>query len=217
VVQGHATGEWRRTDTGSGRLLATETFDATGRLRQGRLRGTLMPGAVPVYHDQTRMGFAEPLPLINAENYALNPPCRPAVAPPLGGSSSGVSASYVPATYKNGPSAYIEMMLLRIRALLSQNTSLANYHGTLRFVVNLNATGGWQTEIYKAEGVNLEAARQILQVMRNLPRWEPAMVNGQAVACSVVVEFTNNGPSYRLSMKPQRDVVDTGFSSQSAR
>lgn len=220
VVKGHPTGEWRRTDTASGKLLATETFDDAGRFRQGRWRGSLIPGAAPVYQDQTRMSIAEPVVLANAESYALSPPCSPAIAPRLREGGSAANGNYVAAAYKNGSNAYGEMLWLRIRSMLnqpqSQNASLANYHGGLRFAVNLDATGGWQTEIYKAEGVNLEAARQILQIMRNLPRWNPALENGQTTASSVIIEYSAIAPTYRISVLPQRGLVDTGFGTQSA-
>ena len=214
VVNGHAAGQWQRTATDTGKLLATETFDTDGRLKQGRLLGPLLPGATATYRDDTRMGVAEDLWLVNAERYQLQPPCSQQQAAANRAKAAG---SFAPATYKDGFSGYWELLWIRIRPVLRQDTPLGRYHGVLRFTLNLDATGGWQTELFKTEGTDLEAARQLLQMMRNLPKWEPARLNGVAVPSSVRLEYRALAPSYSLGIMPQQGTVDTGFSAAPAR
>jgi hypothetical protein len=213
VVEGHATGEWHRTAVGSGKLMTTETFDAKGHFRQGRLVGMAMPGSEAVYRDESRMPIAEELALVNAEKYVLHPPCNSNLSPTKATNSS----NFVPATYKQGLPAYWEMIWIRLRPMLGNGSALGNYHGVLRFTVNLDATGNWQIELYKTEGVDLEAARQLLKILRVLPRWEPAQLAGAPVASSVEVEYQAIEPQYRLRFYPKRGTVDSGFSTPPTR
>jgi hypothetical protein len=210
VAQGHPVGTWHRTSANGQKVLITETFAADGTFKSGRLASGVVGSNFPdTYRDESRLSLAEQPAFTTAEKFQVLPPCRSATASTSG--ARAANSSFVPAVYKQGASAYWELVWIRLRPLLSEDNELARYNGVLQFKLNLDERGNWQPELYKAEGTNLEAARQLLRLMRLLPRWEPAHENGQPVASSVQIEYRALPPSYSLRFQPLRGTVGTGF------
>ncbi|MBJ6107861.1 hypothetical protein JAO73_02480 [Hymenobacter sp. BT523] len=200
VAGGRPLGVWKLSPNKNGRManwMITETYGPDGTVKAGMERTAA--GQTDRYHGASRVQFWAMAAFEAAERFQLQPPCQPRVV--------AVNTLFKPAFYRGGASAYWELLWSRLRPLIEDTrrngvSPLTEYRGVLSFRVRLDAHGNWQNEPSQPEGTNLEAARQLLNLMRNLPRWEPAHLDGVPVESTATVEYTAGLDRYSLMIRP---------------
>ncbi|WP_426058562.1 toxin-antitoxin system YwqK family antitoxin [Hymenobacter sp. B1770] len=204
VIDGRPTGTWQLVSPKfTSKVLLTETYGPSGAVVAG-VEHIVASGRTEKYKGVSRVVASQEQTFEAAETFRLRQPCQFVAA---AASVPAVTSSFKQAFYRGGASAYSELMWLRIRPIIENPdrngvSPLTTYRGTLRFKVRLDAKGNWQNEPSQPEGTNLEAARQMLGIMRNLPRWQPAHQDGQPVESTATVEFTVGLDRYSLIIQP---------------
>ncbi|WP_460503555.1 toxin-antitoxin system YwqK family antitoxin [Hymenobacter agri] len=201
VVAGRPLGIWKLVPAKNGAMAnyaITETYGPDGTVKAGFERTAT--GTSDRYHGASRVQFFQVGAFESAERFQMRPPC----APP----TPVISSTFAPAFYKTGTSAYFQLLWRRIQAIESSantpHNTLSNYQGVLRFEAYLDANGSWSAEPFQTEGTSIEAARQLLALMRTLPRWEPAHESQQAVGCRVQIEYGLILDQMHLRIQPGR-------------
>jgi hypothetical protein len=197
VLQGRPDGRWEAKSP-NGSVVLAETF-AGGQFKSGR-QFVSMPGTQPTYKDASRLSLVETPAFQAAEAFRLLPPCQPKLA----AGAAATNGNFAPAAYKQGMSAYTELLWVRLRPVMNTATGLGEYYGVLTFAVRLDAAGNWATEPEEVQGTSEAAAKELLAIMRRLPRWQPAQLDGRPVASRVAVTFRAIRPTYNLSLAPGR-------------
>ena len=199
VVGGRPVGIWQLSPAKPGLLAKwsiTETYGPDGEVKAGVEKTTA--GFSDRYHGATRVPMQFGQPFEEAERFRLRPPCEAPVRM--------AKSTFGPAFYRLGLPAYYELLWRRIHPVDLSGTvprnALGNYQGVLRFVAQLNANGSWEREPSQVEGTSLEAARQLLALMRALPKWEPAHKLGEAVNSLAMVEYSMQDERMQLHIQP---------------
>lgn len=186
VIAGRPTGTWQLIPAKMGPMAKwkiTETYGPDGTVKTGVEHTGA--GLTDRYHGASRVQLFQDRAFEAAERFQMQPPCQV---------SANARSTFKTAFYKTGTPAYYELLWQRIRPADPSNTmprnALGNYQGVLRFRAFLGADGNWRPEPNQTEGTSLEAARQLLALMRNLPRWQPAHEDGVPVTSSVLIEYS---------------------------